>query len=192
MRGKGSLLVVLRHEARALPFQRDLATPWVRLSVNGSTSPKWLSFPRSIQDASSSEYFINAYSHFAPSLPRRVSTGTLVLVLCTRVGGQRPGLQKTQEPELPRETPRLPSGPCASRPCRSPKRRLRDEGCRAPSLWEAGREGYGRCRLGTLGSPLSWGGSGSHLGCRGRDRPQEPPAGQGSGAPTASQLGEQR
>lgn len=55
-----------------------------------------------------------------------------------------------------------------------------------------GREGYGRRRFGALGCPLPWGVAGSHSGCPRRDRPRQPPAEPGSGAPTTSQAREQR
>lgn len=73
--------------------------------------------------------------------PRRVSTGTLALVLCTRVGGQRPGLRKMREPGLPWKIVRFSVGLCASRPCKSPRRRLRNEGCWVFSLWAARKGG---------------------------------------------------
>lgn len=69
-------------------------------------------------------------------------------------------------------------------PSKTPRRRLRDDGCRAPSLWAERRKGYRRRRFGILGCPLSWGGSGSHLGCLGQDRPWQARVELGSGALT--------
>lgn len=94
-----------------MSFQRDLASPWVRLSTNECASPKRPSFLSSSPDASSSKYLINDDLCFVFFFPR-VSTETLAVVLCTYIGGQRLRLLRTQEPGLPRETPRLTAGLC--------------------------------------------------------------------------------